>query len=341
MSRKQGWGQWTEVKLDALSRYMPAFNRASSRSRATHYLDLFAGSDRNVSRTTGRLITSSGERALQTQPPFSTIRLFELSKPKASSLRAMLARYPGRDADAIEGDCNVEVPKYLAQLRVVEPKWRLVPTFAFIDQFSAEVNWSTLKALAEFKDLTKVATKVELWMYFGESFISRGLELRSNLNTAYAERVDQLFGDDEWRELLQATWDGRLDGTGFQREMVNLMRWKLERQLGYSRTISMRFIRDSGHSLYTMIYATDHWAGDKIMTQVLGVTEGQLGDIKQRARLARMQARHDKERGMVGGGMFTMEQFAGEDTDVRELELLDLAAPLPPWHLRDDSSSQV
>src|SRR3954454_18830045 len=64
------WGYWTEQKLSMLDAYLTKFTTASKRSPRTLYLDLFAGQDRNASRTTGEEINGSPRVALDTQPPF-------------------------------------------------------------------------------------------------------------------------------------------------------------------------------------------------------------------------------------------------------------------------------
>ena len=72
------WGFWTESKLDMLSAYLPAFTTASKRAPSAVYLDLFAGQATNVSRDTGRQIEGGLLLALQTTPPFTVVRGFEL-----------------------------------------------------------------------------------------------------------------------------------------------------------------------------------------------------------------------------------------------------------------------
>src|SRR5918993_661745 len=101
---RRTWGYWTEQKLSMLSDYLPAFTRASQRSPKTLYLDLFAGEDRNLSRTTGEPISGSPRVALDTTPAFSKVVLFELPA-QAARLKAQLrADYDGRDFQVVGGD---------------------------------------------------------------------------------------------------------------------------------------------------------------------------------------------------------------------------------------------
>ena len=108
----RSWGWWTEQKLDILGDYLAAFNKASAAARTTVYLDLFAGQAQNVSRSrTEHLIRGSARRALETKPPFTVLRFFELAS-RATELKAALdAEYPdSRDRfNAVPGDCNATI----------------------------------------------------------------------------------------------------------------------------------------------------------------------------------------------------------------------------------------
>ena len=111
------WGFWTESKLDMLSAYLPAFTAASKKAPSTVYLDLFAGQATNVSRDTGRPIEGSLLRALQTKPPFTVVRGFELRHKRAQSLQdAFRAEFPNRDVVVHAGDVHDALQSALAAL---------------------------------------------------------------------------------------------------------------------------------------------------------------------------------------------------------------------------------
>ncbi|MGH3477516.1 MAG: three-Cys-motif partner protein TcmP [Pseudonocardiaceae bacterium] len=111
------WGFWTESKLDMLSACLPAFTTASKRAPSTVYLDLFAGQANNVSRDTGRSIEGSLLRALQTTPPFTVVRGFELRHERARSLQgAFRAEFPDRDVVVHAGDVHDALRAALASL---------------------------------------------------------------------------------------------------------------------------------------------------------------------------------------------------------------------------------
>lgn len=111
------WGFWTESKLDMLSAYLPAFTTASKKAPSTVYLDLFAGQATNVSRDTGRPIKGSLLRAVQTTPPFTVVRSFELRHERARSLQeACRAEFPDRDVIVHAGDVHDALRAALATL---------------------------------------------------------------------------------------------------------------------------------------------------------------------------------------------------------------------------------
>jgi hypothetical protein len=114
------WGYWTEQKLSTLAAYLPAFTTASQKSSRTLYLDLFAGQDRNLSRTTGEQISGSPRVALDTRPPFSKAIFFELPIQAEALAAELRSSYPTRDFEIVSGDCNQEIADVLAQLTAEE-----------------------------------------------------------------------------------------------------------------------------------------------------------------------------------------------------------------------------
>ncbi|MEV0633273.1 three-Cys-motif partner protein TcmP [Nonomuraea wenchangensis] len=297
------WGWWTEQKLDILEGYLRGFANATKEARTTVYLDLFAGQPDNVSRDrTRHAIRGSARVALDTSPPFDVLRFFEMS-PYAGALDNVLRRdYPGRDFQVIPGDCNNEIEAVLRGLRHLD--W--APTFAFLDQQSTEVTWATLQHLARHKRRGK--PKVELWLLCASGLLPRGLRLRQELiDDGVARQMSVMFGTDQWQEALEGTRSGRLSGTEFREELTNLMRWRLQNDLGYRTTRVFKVKNTGGSEIFDMIFATDHPVGDKIMAWMYGKAHSQQGALQARARQQRRQAR-EEERGLFG--LFDIDQVS-------------------------------
>jgi three-Cys-motif partner protein len=297
------WGWWTEQKLDVLGDYLAGFTTASAKAGSTIYLDLFAGQDQNVSRSRDEhVIRGSARRALDAAPPFSVLRFFELAS-KASQLdTALKSEYPQRDFHVEPGNCNDTIAGVLADLEDVN--W--APTFAFLDQQSTEVRWSTLEELARFKRPDK--WKTELWLLCASGLLPRGLRLRTeSLDTAVAAQMTHMFGTDVWVDALTLAREGRLTGSEFRAELTNLMRWRLETVLGYKTTMVFKITNTGGSEIFDMIFATDHPVGEKIMKDIYSKAMQRQPDLRKRALLQRRQDREEK-RGLVG--MFDLDEIA-------------------------------
>ncbi|MGC4112104.1 MAG: three-Cys-motif partner protein TcmP [Nocardioides sp.] len=225
------WGRWTQIKLEAIENYIRAFTTVAQRARVTLYLDLFGGRPQNFAREDLTSFRGSALRAALVTPPFSRIIVSELDASAAAEQATALSAFPGGRATVLVGDCNVVMPD---ALKALPQEFRFAPTFALIDQFSAEVQWETLRFLSEYK-APSARTKVELMMYFGGSFMVRGLRgPNGRVNQGYARRLDALYGNERWRMVLAAGDDGVLTPSDVQEELANTMRWQLEEELGYN-----------------------------------------------------------------------------------------------------------
>lgn len=290
------WGYWTEQKLEMLREYLPRFTQASKKAKVTVYLDLFAGVPENVSRTTQLPIDGSPRIALSTVPQFTRVRLFELPGKAAQLQTSLQSEHPGRDLKVWPGDCNELIDKALAELSDV----RWAPAFAFVDQQAAEIAWATLTKLAKFKKPGR--PKVEQWILFAPSMLPRGLStVTEKAVLEFTERIDAMFGSHAWYPVYAARLRDEISGQEFRDELTNLMRWQLERQLGYKRTHSFEMKNTNGTPLYSMIFATDHEAGDKIMAHIYAQAAKKRPQMQAAARA---KADEIKEQSKPQQGLF-------------------------------------
>jgi three-Cys-motif partner protein len=290
----RSWGYWTQAKLSVLDEYLGAFVRASSGPSERVYLDAFAGEGSGLDRLSGEAFKGSARIALEVgEPGFTRFRFFEKGW-RAGELEARLrADYPGRDIVVSQGDCNETIPRVLSELAAL----RWAPTFAFLDPDGMELAWSTLRALADHKKGYRTAAdkpeyKMELWMLFPSGGLVRTLALEEGKLTASDEqRATRLFGDESWRPIYDRRLDGRLAGADTREEYVNLMRWRLERDLGYRWSHPLELRNTRGVPLYHMLFATDNEAGTQIMEHVYRAAAGRIPAMQQEAR--------DRARGQI------------------------------------------
>lgn len=331
----RAWGAWTEIKLDALEKYLKGFTTAAKGARGTLYIDALAGGTSNHSRETGEPIDGSSIVALRVEPPISKVVLCELDTRAAQSLKQELpVKFPHRDIAILEGDCNTKIPAYLDQLARRAPGWRYAPSFAFLDQYAVEIEWTLIEKLATFKaEATprgKRISKTELWLYFGDSFIPRGA-YGSEEDFAlpqFVEKVDRLFGTQAWRELHRRRKRDEITGAEYTAGLTNFMRWRLEHDLGYSMTLPLRVLSDRGLPLYTLIFATDHLAGQNIMGHVSG---GAKKAMQEMIKARKTSLRQERERSRGSEGLFPIDNLLEVRYKITDEEALGKPAIKPDW----------
>jgi three-Cys-motif partner protein len=292
MSARDGrsWGYWTQAKLGILADYLPAFLRASGGKASEYvYLDAFAGEGRGVDRLTGEAFNGSARIALEASDAggFTRLRYFERAN-KARELEDQLRlEYPKRDIKVYGGDCNVEIPKALAELKHL----RWAPTFAFIDPDGMEFAWRTLELIAQHKrgyrgtSSTKPEYKVELWLLFPTQGLIRTLALNEEkLLPEHVQGATRLYGTEEWRAIYERRLDGTLSAAEAREEYVNLMRWRLSTELGYAKTHPFELKNTLGRTVYHMVFATDNEAGDRIMADLYARAARAMPAMQQEAR---------------------------------------------------------
>ncbi|MYG99355.1 MAG: three-Cys-motif partner protein TcmP [Acidimicrobiaceae bacterium] len=305
------WGYWTRGKLDVLRDYLDAFTTTTKYKAPSEriYLDLFAGETDNRDRITNEEIQSSAQIALSTSnPPFTRLRFFEV-KDKARELESsLLAANPGRDIKVYGGDCNEKIVRALAELRAFA--W--APTFAFIDPNGLEAKWCTLKRLSKFRT---GKYKTELFLLFSPQMFSRILPTRGrDLRPEDEGTIDAVFGVGSWRHIYDRRLDKSLSGEQAREEYLNLMRWRLEADLGYKWTHPLELKNTRGSSLYFMIFATTNPAGHRIMGDLYDRAARQFPAMQAEAR-RRIQQIDEESSGIM--------RLFPDDSGLRATEAFD------------------
>lgn len=287
------WGYWTRAKLEVLDKYLRAFARASKGVSDRVYLDAFAGEGSGVDRLTGEEFAGSARIALDVDdPPFTKLRYFELASHAAALEWRLRSEYATRDIVVYGGDCNDTIPRALDDLR----DFRWAPTFAFLDPDGMELAWATIQKLADHKRgyrperSTKPEFKVEMWMLFPSGGLIRTLALDpEKLRDADAERATRLFGTEAWRPIYDARRAGEIDCSEARDRYVNLMRWRLQEDLGYEWTHPLEIKNVMGNPIYHMILATDNQAGTDIMSDLYTDAARRIPQMREEA-LAQQRA---------------------------------------------------
>jgi three-Cys-motif partner protein len=240
--------------------FLPATRRAVER----YYLDLFAGPGQNRIRGTEEIIDGSPLIALKAGPPhFTRLLLVDADPDNTTSLEAHRHDFPDRRVTILNGDANQKVDDILRRLP------REFPIFAFLDPRGAELRWQTIEKLARHKGGER--HKIELFVLFAYNHGLVRLMPHDPARMLNEAALDQVMPDPAgWRRVYQHRVDQTAQASRLRRLMLEEYVRGL-RALGYAYVPPPRLIHTTdNHPLYFMVFASDHPAGDGIMTWCLG-----------------------------------------------------------------------
>lgn len=257
-------GGWAKEKLDFLDQYLPPALIATRRMLQRYYVDLFAGPGRNVDYDTKEEFEGGAIRALKATdgktPPtgFTHLVAVNLDKTDHEALGARIqrvidageTRVPPTHIERIHGDTNSHVDFIMRKIH----KLAYVVVFADPDNPS-QLPFTTLAALRQ-----QGHRSVDLYVLFPSDMAIRRLVANPSAN----ERVlTRFFGDTAWRPLA----DARKTDAQFPELMRQLRELYMTnlRALGWAFVTHTKIVRRTGsQSLYDMIFATNHPAGERI-----------------------------------------------------------------------------
>lgn len=187
-------GAWTRIKLEALDKYLRAFNTVLSKQRFTRiYVDAFAGTGRCDIEENGETtrIDGSARRALSAVPGFHKHYFIELEPRKLTALRSLETEYPEKAIEVVHSDANAALRALCKQYR-----WRNERAVLFLDPCGMHVEWTTLEAI--------VATEaIDVWYLFPYSGLYRqAARDAAALDHDKKASLNRILGTDEWRKAF-------------------------------------------------------------------------------------------------------------------------------------------
>lgn len=185
-------GNWTLIKLEALEKYLSAFNSALSNQRFSRiYIDAFAGTGSCDITINGlkSTIDGSAKIALDTTPSFHKFYFIELQLKKIAALKKLTTENIGKQVQIIEGDANHGIKEICALTN-----WKNTRAVLFLDPYGMHVDWATLEAIAK-------TEAIDVWYLFPYSGLYRQAPKDGNaLGTDKEEAITRLLGTDAWKQ---------------------------------------------------------------------------------------------------------------------------------------------
>ena len=197
-------GPWTGDKLEILREYLDAYTTAlKKRPFNLAYVGAFAGGGswtpkpeyttddygdfREVSRGSPRIALEIQDKA------FDRLVFVEKDPSLSKSLLTLRREFPNRCIDVVNGDANMELPKFCKKMEDLD---RAV---IFLDPFATEVAWLTVEIIARTK-------KVDCWILFPLMAVARMMPSKNEPTPALANRLDRIFGGRErWHDIYGAS----------------------------------------------------------------------------------------------------------------------------------------
>lgn len=136
-----------------------------------------------------------------------------------------------------------------------------------------------------------------------------------------------MYGDDDWKRIQAARWRQEITAQAYRAQMVNLMRIKLEYELGYTFSHRIPMQMHNKVTIFDMVFATDHWAGDKVMRHLYNRAASLEPEMMRQARAAKHQ-RESEARGEMF--LFDATELPADDREAGET----LWQPTPIWNPR-------
>jgi three-Cys-motif partner protein len=206
-------GNWTEVKLARLHKYLQAYRQIFVRNERarffkTWFVDAFAGTGSRIDpgsviesalfdevyrdEDTASYRAGSAKIALGLPEPFDHYLFIEKSDRRLKALKKVLEREYAERLERCSfrhGDAN-DVLKAWCH----ERNWKKERAVVFLDPYGMQVEWSTIEAIA--------ATKaIDLWYLFPLGIgVLRLLTYRGDIEESCQARPDSVLGTGEWRE---------------------------------------------------------------------------------------------------------------------------------------------
>jgi three-Cys-motif partner protein len=258
--------EWSLEKYKLVGSYCDIFtNGMKFKWNQLVYVDLFAGAGYAKIKETNKTYLNSALLAMSIPSPFSKYILCEQDEERFEALSARVNRDFGHlNCELIKGDSNKNVDKVIKALPPFGKGNTRLP-FCFVDPYSLNLNFSTIKALGQ--TLMDFLILQALHMDANRNFET----YLNDENTKIAEYL----GIANWRELFEK--EGRVYRKDFVKFLADQYQEQMKK-LGYQNAKHMHQIRSNEKNLplYYLAFYSKHPTGEKFFKEVQKRVKTQL-----------------------------------------------------------------
>lgn len=190
---QQFGGDWTEQKLDCVSKYLSAYTTIMhTREYNFTYIDAFAGTGYRKQNNYDDpaiqcFLAGSARRALEVNPPFPEYIFIEANKVSFTELKKLKDEFPGRNIKCLNSEANESVKNICEDW-----DWKDYRALVFLDPFGMQIEWNTIELIANTK-------AIDLWMLFPIGMgVNRLLYNDGKIPVSHRKKLNKLFGRSDW-----------------------------------------------------------------------------------------------------------------------------------------------
>lgn len=183
-------GPWAEKKYKLVHMYDELFTTGMKKLWGTRvYVDLYAGAGKAKIRDTSKILLGSPLLSLNIPDKFDKYIFCEKNEALIEGLETRVRReYSDVPVSFVGGDCNEKVDEILG-LIPRGSKDNKVLTFCFVDPFSLDIEFETIRKLSSrFTDFL-------ILFAFSDAKRNESVYIKEN-----NDRIDKFLGTDAWRE---------------------------------------------------------------------------------------------------------------------------------------------
>ncbi len=278
---QQFGGDWTEQKLDCVSKYLSAYTKIMNNQPFNFaYIDAFAGTgyrkvmlDENTneimfpeldSQEVVNFRQGSVRNALEVQPPFKKYIFIEEDQDNYFELQKLTQEFTEYNIECKHIDANV----YFTD--VCHKNWNKHRALVFLDPFGMQVEWSTIELIAHTK-------AIDIWLLFPIGTVNRLLKRNGDIRQSIRNKLNRFFGEDSWYDVFyNLIYEHSLFGENENWEKIGSIFTEIERYfMGRLQTIFTKVatnplaLRNSKNvPLYLLCFAAGHPKGAPIAVKI-------------------------------------------------------------------------
>lgn len=195
-------GDWTEVKLEILQKYLSFYTTAFKNQRFNSiYIDAFAGTGERQQKIPAAPLLNEEERietlagsakiALSINNPFNKYIFIEEKKSRIKRLKEVASKYPSQSCEFYKNDANIELEKICKNIN-----WKNNRAVLFLDPYGLSVNWETLQ-------LIQSTQAVDIWFLFSLSGLFRQAAINYDSIESYKiKKLNMILGTEDWQKIF-------------------------------------------------------------------------------------------------------------------------------------------